>query len=535
MAHLSKIFTKTPVEVSNKSGFDLSHENLFTAKCGTITPVLCEELLPNDTVSLGEMIQVQLPPMATDFYGRVDVRLEAFFVPNRLLWGGWEDFITNPTQDPYNPNAGINRPLNLPKITVSAALANGSLGAGTLADYLGYKAVYTPSPSNSITVKNALPFLAYHKICDDWYRSSEVTVPYLNKASARSASKLPWTATSVVLDVSNPTSGTFDDGKLVTSLRQRCWAKDYFTTANLYPQAGGVSNSTVTFDVAGSGSGDGVGSFTIATLRAANALQRWMERNNIAGYRYSDQIKAQFGILPSDALMDRALFLGATCHNVYNKSVYMTSDSTEENATYSSRNPFATPATKYGDSNAFGQDTLVDKFTASEHGFLMVMFTLVPHAYYGLGRRRYIDRSTMGDFAFPTLQGTGQQAIKKSELNGAVGADGDATFGYTDQYAEYKYHDDEVHGLLRDGQNLSMFALQRSVTTPVLNTAFLEIPQDYLDQVTATNASVSQFGCWCDMYLSFKKVSTLAQYVIPTLGDIKNTHIEYVDKGGRRL
>ena len=80
-----------------------------------------------------------------------------------------------------------------------------------------------------------------------------------------------------------------------------------------------------------------------------------------------------------------------------------------------------------------------------------------------------------------------------------------------------------------------MFALQRSVTTPVLNTAFLEIPQDYLDQVTATTSAVSRFGCWCDMYLSFKKVSTLAQYVIPTLGDIKNTHIEYVDKGGRRL
>lgn len=116
--------------------------------------------------------------------------------------------------------------------------------------------------------------MAYHKICDDWYRSSEVTVPYLSKSSARSAGRLPWSTSSVVLDISNPTSGAFDDGTLVTTLRQRCWAKDYFTTANLYPQAGGVSNSTVTFDVVGDGSGDGTGSFTIATLRAANALQR---------------------------------------------------------------------------------------------------------------------------------------------------------------------------------------------------------------------------------------------------------------------
>lgn len=79
MAHLSKIFTKTPVDMPNKSGFDMSHENLFTATCGTLTPCLVEELLPNDEISLGEMCQVQLPPMATDFYGRIDACIEAFF------------------------------------------------------------------------------------------------------------------------------------------------------------------------------------------------------------------------------------------------------------------------------------------------------------------------------------------------------------------------------------------------------------------------------------------------------------------------
>ena len=90
MAHLSKVFTERKVDIPNRSGFDLSFENLLTLKCGTLVPVLCEEVIPNETFSLGHMTQVQLPPMATDFYGRVDFRLEAFFVPNRILWGGWQ-------------------------------------------------------------------------------------------------------------------------------------------------------------------------------------------------------------------------------------------------------------------------------------------------------------------------------------------------------------------------------------------------------------------------------------------------------------
>lgn len=96
MSHYSKIFNKVPVQIPNKSGFDLSHENLFTAKCGTLVPVLVDTLLPNDTISLGHSSQLQLPPMATDFYGRVVGKFEAFFVPFRILYGGWQELITHP-------------------------------------------------------------------------------------------------------------------------------------------------------------------------------------------------------------------------------------------------------------------------------------------------------------------------------------------------------------------------------------------------------------------------------------------------------
>lgn len=126
MAHSSSVFSRMPIELPNRSGFDMSHENLGTATCGTLVPVLVDELLPNDTISLGANFQVQLPPMATDFYGRVDYVLEAFFVPSRLLWGGWQSFMTHSTASPQYPNGtpAQGRSRYLPLIN----LRLGSLG-----------------------------------------------------------------------------------------------------------------------------------------------------------------------------------------------------------------------------------------------------------------------------------------------------------------------------------------------------------------------------------------------------------------------
>lgn len=104
MASHPSSLLRVPVEMPNRSGHNLSHSNAFTGKTGTLIPVLCEELLPNDTISLGANLQVQFPPMVTDFYGRCDFVLEAFFVPNRLCWGGWQDFITHPTANPQYPD-----------------------------------------------------------------------------------------------------------------------------------------------------------------------------------------------------------------------------------------------------------------------------------------------------------------------------------------------------------------------------------------------------------------------------------------------
>ena len=89
---------KTPVDVPNRSGFAMPHEYMTSGRCGTLIPVLCKPFVPNETVSDQIMFECELPPMVTNFFGRIDICFEAFWVPNYLLWGGWDDFFTHPTQ-----------------------------------------------------------------------------------------------------------------------------------------------------------------------------------------------------------------------------------------------------------------------------------------------------------------------------------------------------------------------------------------------------------------------------------------------------
>ena len=314
-------------------------------------------------------------------------------------------------------------------------------------------------------------------------------------------------------------------------MHQRNYAKDRFTTASLYPQADGtVGGSKVSLDTSGS-----EGTFTIAQLRQANVLQRWLERNNIAGERYADQIRATFGVYPSDAILDRSLYLGSSQFAIYNKSVYATADTTDT----VSQNPFGgIVGSKGASSNGVGQDSLISKFHSTEHGYLFVLASIVPHAQYSTGMRPTFKRSKVGDFANPLLQGLGEQAIYLSEFLGPFFGDSDTEFGYQQQYSDYKYHNDEIHGLLRDDETLQSFALQRSFSksvAPVLGTDFIQISTKDMDNVTAVKSELSNVGAWADFYISLKKVSPLSEYVIPTLGDMKDSHRENVPYRGIML
>lgn len=555
MSKLNKIFQSVPVKIPDRSGFDLSHESLFTTKVGTITPASVFEVLPGDTFSIGAMQKVTLPPFAVPFMGRIDACLEAFFIPNRLLWKGWQAFITqnngvqsasyNPGLNPI-PSSGTSPfgvPTSVPVVDISASSNSPYVGNSSLAHYLGVKIGDSSFPQYTVS---ALPFLAYHKVCDDWYRDENNMKPFfcknplitssssstqsnfvnllphfINSASAGTALAPVLSLAPSDTSINNSLAQMVDMSIGLGSLRQRCWAKDYFTTATTRPQAG--TASSVTFDTSGN-----TGSFTIATLRAANSLQKWLERNNIAGTDYGGQILSHFGVTPPDAVLDKAVLLGQQRMPVVVGSVENNNGTPDvQVTTQDTKNPFgAALGSAAGFGSGFDKGSLVDEFTAKEHGFIMIMFSLVPHAYYDTGIDRTFLHRTYGDFAWPEFANIGDQPILTLELSqNEAGQEAPITeqdiFGYAQRYVEYKMKLDRVSGLLEEGQNLSVYALKRGFDNqngnPALGKDFLTIPVDYLDQVSNVNTKVSEFGCICDVYFDARALRVLPEYSLPSL------------------
>lgn len=547
---------KTPVDVPNRSGFAMPHEFMTTGRCGTLIPVLCKPFVPNETVSDQIMFECELPPMVTNFFGRIDLCFEAFWVPNYLLWGGWDYFFTHPTDNPIYPEGTPTaiKPHNIPFIT--AGDQNGAkrlVGRNTLGDYLGCKSLDFAGTNfaSSLSV-SALPFLAYHRAYHDHYRNNVVQSPVFYRPDGQNAA--PYAATlpyvtgvngnsdgdnvrDIVLSVTSapPVSSLLGDGVPIDSLRQANWDLDYFTAATPAPQAGGAA--TITFDVATDpDSGDGTGSLSIASIRSANAIQVWMERNNLVGYDYGDQNYVQYGAYPKRQL-DKCIYLGRYSEPVYNRSVFQTSQDGVDGNT--SRNPFGGVAAKFGSAAANGKGVLFDNFKCTDHGYLLVMMSLRPYAYYGTGVDRHLTARHIGDIPFPLLSSVGDQPIYNYELTGLAVSSGNdvvanSVFGWIDQYAHAKTVHDSVHGELRDGGLLDSFVLQRSFDindgSVEISDSFLEIPPDYLDQVKEVQNDLVPIDYWVSVYHNLNKISPLPLYSVPTLGRLPNTHTEFVSR-----
>lgn len=562
MSHSSKIFDSQPVEVQNLNGFDLSHINCGTAIVGKLTPVLRKLIMPSSKFSLGLAMNVELPPLATAFFGRIDAVVEVFFCPCAILYGGWKQFISNQVatmfpadQETVAREGGYAIPVLTPvkpaEITSKLnILANQNKG---LADYLGIRV----SGSGVVVGQsdqywNLLPFLAYHKIWDVFYRNASVTrtifavnpVPWEGSPNYKNVSVL-WHSylTDGGTNTEDGYSGevpnnifdkiadlTFPDGKTIFEMRQRNWSRGYFTAGSVNPQQG--NPSTVKIGQLPDGDGEGV---TIAALRAANSLQKWLEAMNYDP-TYRGIMRNHFGVSPSDAELDEPSYIGRVVIPVYQKSVY-------QNQQYAgdvdSPNPFSGRGElgAKGASGSFsGEGQICKNYKVRSFGYLMGIFSLVPHAMYGYGADREMFSTNISNFPFPELQSVGMDAIKRYEVYYDSRQVDTEDFAYIGRYSWMKYIEDSVHGELRPGKSLQSFVLQRYfAAAPSFGTAFLEIPETALDGVFAATENISGFSCWYEIYWVFKCVMPLAAYCVPTLGDLKDTHTIKTTQGGSRL
>ena len=577
-------FIKVNLKVPKLSGFDKSHQNLLTSKCGTITPILIDELIPGSKISLKLALNAQLPPLASDTFMRCSIKTEAFFVPFRLLAGSFESFFTDtPQQFIGTSDVSINFSEQLGwlpcignfDVSEASTLIPYFSAPGSLADYLGMKYIDSSYVGTSqFATLSALPMLAYWRCINDWYINTLVERPvfcrpvnsltpngssstinsapssnvviagtapyYFFSESVRHSSTSGSAGTRQNYCFSSASSLSLANGSHLYDLAQRNFGLDYFTTAMPDKQLG--SALTVTFSTSGS-----TGNFSISDLRYANAMQQFSERNQLSGVRYQDAIYQRYGANLSSGVAQRALFLGADEYVIYSKGIYQNSGNVDSGSSDGTAlqsaggNPFGTTASKYGSAAATGNGLNI-KFEANEPGYLMVMATLVPKVTYssGIHRRflRYNRAGSITDMANPILQSIGPEPIYTAELTGSFATLG--VFGYTDRYGSFKTMDDELHGLVRDGSSLSSFALQRSFavsSSPSINSAFLKIPTNFMDQVTAVSQQISQFGYWMDTYFDYKVAQPLSKYSLPTLQDPAYEHGKTISvtKGGSKL
>lgn len=231
------IFQRVRHNKPKRNAFNLSHERKFTTQFGKLTPILCQEVIPGDSFRVNTESLVRFAPLIAPMMQRVDVYTHYFYVPNRLVWNEWEQFITGGEKGEYT---GINMPI-FPKFIVEqknttnpeSQIVENCLKIGSLADHFGFPSLRHTYLTGQlgITYNHAmfpkisqLPFRAYQLIWNEYYRDQNLQDPIeIELGSGYLA----------LNDLNNKTKV-----ESMMQLRNRNWEKDYYTSALPFAQKG---------------------------------------------------------------------------------------------------------------------------------------------------------------------------------------------------------------------------------------------------------------------------------------------------------
>ena len=471
------IFNKIQIKTPKSSTFDLSFDHKTTLKMTNLTPFLVQDVLPGDKFDITTSSMIRFAPLVSPVMHKVNVFKHFFFVPYRVLWEGWNDFISGNSEAtvPYLQGTDLDPFL---------------IEQGDLADHLGL-----PLTDNMKQPISLLHMTAYHKIFHDYFRDQ-------NNDTTTEWQVMPKISTGQVL----PSMVGPDFFKL----RQRAWQHDYFTSCLPFAQKGdpvnipmsldgtvrvdrardltgseidageifnkGISDDSMLQSVYGASShdiylegdlvdADVTNSGTINDLRRAMALQKFLEKSARAGTRINEFLRSMFGVKPDDLRLDRSLYLGGSKDPVVISEVLQTS-STETSTDGTAQGNMAGHSVSYGRGNGCN-------YYVPEHGVIIGLVSVMPTTSYAQGINRQFSKIDRFDFALPDFAHIGEQEILNKELfyNGNETED-NSTFGYLPRYMEYRYNPSLTTGEFRTTQQhwtLTRFFENR----PNLNQAFI--------------------------------------------------------------
>lgn len=158
-------FALNPTNIDiQRSRFLMTPEVKTSFNVGDLVPIgMPIEVLPGDTFEIDTAFAVRMQPLVSSPMDNLSFDYYWFFVPNRLVWNHWKEFMGENTESAWIPETEYT----IPQIT---APENG-WNIGTIADYFGI-----PTGISGLSV-SALPFRAYALICNEWFRDENLTDP----------------------------------------------------------------------------------------------------------------------------------------------------------------------------------------------------------------------------------------------------------------------------------------------------------------------------------------------------------------------
>lgn len=563
-------FSQIPQININRSIFDRPHRHITSFNAGKLIPIYVDEMLPGDTFKMRTSWFVRMSTPIFPVMDNAYLDYYYFFVPNRLLWDHWREFMGENTTAPWTQTTEYK----IPQVVIPPANIKPypEFQPGSVADYMGLPTLTGDATAGQAGFSvSALPFRAYVLIWNEWFRSENYQYPaYFTKND-----------TNRTPDVIGENQLPIDGGQLLPVDRFH----DYFSSALPEPQKGDPVSISLTgsaplttgtdyqfssneqlhlmtpnatpaeaegllyyqkINTPNPASNNGIfvkhedtdmaltdviapitgsnlyadmqntATITINQLRQAFQIQRLLELDARGGTRYISLLKAHFGVTSPDSRLQRPEYLGGTRFNINMQQVLQTS-STDN--TSPQGNTAAFSATTHVEDNDF-------TYSATEHGWIIGVACIRTDHTYQQGINKMWSRSGRYDFYWPALANLGEQAILNKEIYAYFGRDEkermEEPFGYQEAWAEYRYKPSIISGDMRtnspNGTLDSWHYGDYYENVPTLSQKWLEEPLQNIDRTLAVQSSVShQFIA--DIAFDLQCTRPMPVYSIPGLID----------------
>lgn len=547
--NLSSFFSEMPATVDiGRSKFNRGQNHKTSFNAGQLVPFYIDEVLPGDTHSIDTSILARMSTLVAPIMDNIYIDTYYFFVPNRLVWEHWKQFMGENTESAWIPETQYS----IPQVTSPS----GGWSTGTIADYFGI-----PTGVSNLSV-SALPFRAYALIMNEWFRDENLTDPiHIPVGDATQAGSNGDNYLNDVVNGGKPFKAAKFHDQFTSCLPAPQKGPDVplplGTMAPVYSKAG-VDNTALSTDPmrfrynsASVGVGNhalyvykattstepylnidtnnyspGAGAMaypmnlmadlsnatgtSINQLRQAFQVQKFYEQQARGGSRYTEILRSMFGVTSPDSRLQRPEYLGGNRIPVKMHQVVQNS-STDSTSPQGNTAAYSLTINSHSD--------FTKSFT--EHGYIIGVCVARYDHTYQQGLEKTWSRKQREDFYFPVFANLGEQAVKNREIYAQGTAVDDQVFGYQEAWYEYRYKPNRVSGELRStyAQSLDKWHLGDKYTSlPHLSDSWIREDASIIDRTLAVTSSVSnQFIA--DIYIKNNTVRPLPLYSIPGLID----------------